>query len=197
MAWFRHSHAPRQTLTLPVHLGRDDMTEVARRCETAARGGDDLVVEIVGFDYFDQDSLDALTRLVDRSMGHVVVRGLDDFVDAVCPQPLAIVDLRSVTERALRHLSSVSVVVGRELDETSWELALEAADAAGRPIVTLDLLYVSELSPRALIDVGELSAQLQRNGRQLILVNANPTIAHQLERAGLSGGLRMSVDWTV
>jgi anti-anti-sigma regulatory factor len=125
--------------------------------------------------------------------------GLDAFVDQVLPPgPPAVLDLRTDAERAVTHLTDVSVVTaitaGLPLSDDEFERALHLASQAGRSIVTIDLRHVDQLSPAQILALAEHSAELHHDIRTLIIVNATTVVAAQLRKAGLSGGLRMSID---
>lgn len=184
---------------IPLHLGRSSLTEVRDRLAALLRDLDaHVVLDVVGFDYFDEQLLADLLALRDLDADRVVVRGLDGFAAALLPAGPTVLDLRPAAERAVTLLDSVVVLTavsdGDVLDDDAWEQALALATAAGRPIVAVDLRAVAELSPRQLLALAETSAELHRALGTLMLVNAGAVTAAQLRTAGLSGGLRMAVD---
>src|SRR3954453_21551088 len=196
---FRRRRRSPENTTIAVHLGRTALAEIRGELQQRLRRGDDRVtVEIVGFDYFDANDLEALNAAVDDSNGRVVLSGLDRYVEAVAGgfMPPSI-DLRDRVPRAVTLLGAVAgvtmVVDGRPLDDAECAMALQMANDSRRGIVTLDLLAVAELSAQQLLSVAELSGDLYRELRRLVLVNGNPMVGQQLRMAGLSGGLHMSI----
>ena len=194
--WSRRS----DPAVIRVHLGRTNLTEVALEVDAAlADPRARVTVLIEGFEYFDLESLGQLTALADRATGRVDIKGLDLFATAVGGRPSRpVIDVRARAERAVALLANVAVVTAvvdaRILDDAELETALNIALASGRDIVTLDLRNLGELTPGQSLAIAETSADLYRNLRQLILVNAGSDVARQLRRAGLSGGLRLSID---
>lgn len=196
--WSRRS----DPAVIRVHLGRSDLTDIAERVENVLalpRGHVTLLVD--GFEYFDGESLAQLTAIADQSPDRVEIKGLDLFASAVggtATQLRPVVDVRARAERAVTLLGNVAVVTAvvdaRILDDAELEGALKIALASRRDIVTLDLRNLAELSPAQALAIAEASADLYRSLRQLILVNASRDVARQLRRAGLSGGLRLSID---
>lgn len=184
---------------LPVHLGRTDLDELAATVRLLlASASEAIVLDVVGFDYFDEDALHALVAIGELAPDRVEVRGLDAYASALLPDKPAVIDARTAAERAVSHLASVTVVTavvdGAVLDDAGWSEAITFALSARRQLVTIDLRSVAELSPGQLLTLAEASAELWRDLRTLLLVNATGTVAQQLKVAGLSGGLRLSVD---
>jgi hypothetical protein len=194
--WSRRTDAT----VISVHLGRSNLNEVAARVDAAlaeTRARVTLLVE--GFEYFDVESIAQLSAIAERAEDRVEIKGLDLFAHAVSGQAARpVIDVRARAERAVALLANVAVVTtvvdSRVLDDAEMETALNIALASGRDIVTVDLRNLGELTPAQSLAIAETSADLYRHLRQLILVNAGSDVARQLRRAGLSGGLRLSVD---
>jgi hypothetical protein len=195
-------HGRRDAAVLHVHLGRTDLVELGTAVEEIlADRAAHVVIVIEGFEYFDLDSLGQLTAIADRPDGRVEIFGLDLYGVALAGElgrGPDVVDIRPRAERAVVLLGQVAVVTcivdGHVLDDAELFGALTLARQSRRNIVTIDVRNVAELSPAQSLAIAELSADLFRELRQLILVNAGSTVARQLKRAGLSGGLRLSVD---
>lgn len=188
----------RRTTTISVHLGRTPLAELEAQVGRFLAADDGLVVvAIVGFDYFSENTLGALTALVDRGSGRVTLRGLDGFAEALLAESDAI-DVRDLSDRAVTTLRTTVVVNahigGRELGVGEFARALHAAVDTGLPMVTVDFRHVDELAPATQLELAEMSAVLHRAGRTLLLVNANARIAEQLKPAGLSGSLHLAVE---
>lgn len=188
----------RRTTTISVHLGRTPLDQLQAQVERfLARDGGLVEVAIVGFDYFSQDTLAALTSMVDRGAGRVRLTGLDRFGEALLAEP-GDVDLRDLSERAVTTLRTTVVVsahtAGRELGEAEFARSLRAAAATELPIVTVDFRRFAELAPAVALELAELSAVLHRSGRTLLLVNANVRIGEQVKAAGLSGPVHLAVE---
>ena len=194
--WSRRS----DPAVIRVHLGRTSLTEVAAEVDAAlADPRAHVTVRVEGFEYFDLESLSQLTALAERAADRVEIEGLDLFACAVTGEwSRPVIDVRARAERAVALLANVAVVTtvvdARILDDAELDAALNIALASGRDIVTLDLRNLGELTPGQSLAIAETSADLYRHLRQLILVNAGSDVARQLRRAGLSGGLRLSVD---
>jgi hypothetical protein len=155
---------------------------------------------VLTFDFFDEHTLTALTDLVD-SDDRIGLRGLDNYAHTLLtPQASAsdVVDVRTASERSLAHLATVTVVTavtaGRPLDDASWDEALTLAEAAGRRVVTLDLRGFPPLTAHPTLSLAEFTADLARDLRMLVIVNAAPRVADQLRVAGLHGELLMGTD---
>jgi anti-anti-sigma regulatory factor len=177
-------------------IGRSSLADLAAAVLRLLREPDRrIVVRVVGFDYFDQNDLAAIADLSTWSP-RVDVEGLDSFADLLLPQQ--VVDVRSAAERAVTHLSNVTVITAivdrSPLDDREFEKALSLAVAGGRDIVTVDLRHLEQLSPAQLLAIAESSADVQRQQRTLILVNTTGVVAEQLRRGGQSAVLRMTVD---
>jgi hypothetical protein len=183
-----------------VHLGRTNMAEVADEVKAALADPRSRVILLVeGFEYFDLESLAQLTSIADDAGDRVEIKGLDLFANAVGgQQSRPVIDVRARAERAVALLANVAVVTAvvdaRILSDDELEAALNIALASGRDIVTLDLRNLGELTPAQSLAIAETSADLYHHLRQLILFNAGSDVARQLRRAGLSGGLRLSID---
>lgn len=191
----RHRSSPR---VITYTLGRSSHDAlVAAITRALSDPHQRVVVNVVGFDFFDIDELTALAELPSR-FDRLTINGLDRYADQLVGDPPATVDVRSVAERAVTHLDAVTVVTavvdGSPLDDGAWEQALQLALTAQRAIVAVDLRAVAQLSPAQTLTLAEASAELHRDLRTLILVNAGPETAAQLRTAGLSGGLRMSLE---
>ena len=196
--WSRRS----DPAVIRVHLGRSNLTEIAERVDNVlAMPRSRVTLLIDGFEYFDLESLAQLTAIAELSTDRVEIKGLDLFASAVgggTSKSRPVIDVRARAERAVTLLGHVAIVTGvvdaRILDDAELETALAIALASGRDIVTLDLRNIGELSPAQSLAIAETSADLYRSLKQLILVNAGSDVARQLRRAGLSGGLRLSID---
>ena len=178
-------------------LGHSSLASVAATVVKLLRDPDEnIVVKVVGFDYFDEQDLTAISDLASWSP-RVEVVGLDAFADMLLP-PASVIDVRSMAERALTRLSSVAVVTvlvdGQPLTDHEFEDALQLALSAGPDILTVDLRHLAQLTPAQVLAIAEASAELHRQSRTLILVNTTTAVAHQLRRGGLSGALRMTAD---
>ena len=197
---FLRSRSRPVRVSLAVRLGHDEIDGLrAQLRQLLLDKSVHVTVEVVGFDYFDGNDLDALTTLVAGGEGRVELVGLDRFAAAIAPPPApvpATVDVRSRAEQAVTVLSGVTVVstllAGVPLDEDEFMTALAIAVESGRGVVTVDLLSVDSLSPAQLLAVAELSGELHHDLRRLVLVNTSAIVAGQLRGAGLSGGLHMS-----
>lgn len=189
-----HGGAAGRVETFRVTLGRSSLDDV---CDRATRllvqPGARLVIDIVGFDYFDEASLDRLAELSVRSAGRIEVQGLDRYATHVLgtgvPHQLG----SGEAERAVAQLTAVAVVTavheGRPLSDDEWEAALALGRDSDRPIVAVDLVGLTELSAAQVLALAELSADLDRTARRLFLLNAGPIVARQLKSAALNGGL--------
>src|SRR4051794_13143206 len=130
--------ARRAPLSIPVHLGRTDVTTIAAAVrQHLATGATRITIEIVGFDYFNGRDLDALTQLAELGAGRVDVIGLDGYAAiAVETEPEPTLDVRTWSERATAVLSSVAVITcvldGHVLDDLEFEAAVGAAGRSGR-----------------------------------------------------------------
>jgi hypothetical protein len=190
----RHARPP----TIEFTLGRDSIADLGARVLDLLRDPEQVVtVRVVGFDYFDENDVTALTDLTTWSP-RVRVVGLDSFADQVLVPTPKVVDVRTHAERAVTSFADVTVVTaicqGERLDDVGFDQALRLAYEARRGIVTVDLRHVEQLTPAQIVTLAELSADLHWDLRTLIVVNAGLVVAAQLRSAGLSGGLRMSID---
>jgi hypothetical protein len=187
--------------TVPVNLGESSIAALADRVRQLLTDRNVLVVlDVVTFEFFDQHTLTALTDLVD-SDDRISLRGLDDYAETLLTAqapPAEIVDVRTAAERSLTHLASVTVinavVDGQPLDDATWDDALTLARAAGRHMVTLDLRAFPALTAHQALSLAEFTADLVRELRMLIVVNAHPRVADQLRVAGLHGELLLGID---
>lgn len=178
-------------------LGRTSLAAVAGEVMSLLRDPEQgVVINVTGFDYFDEQELTALNDLATWS-ARVQVIGLDSYADQLLPAPTTI-DVRPLAERAVTHLAGVTVLTaiidGRPLDDHELDAALGLARTGGRPIVTVDLRHLERLSPAQILSLAETSGELYRDLGTLILVNTTSHVAEQLRNAGLSGAVRMRVD---
>lgn len=191
----RRHRAPR---VLRYVLGRSCLADCASAVVKALRDGtQDVVVQVSGFDYFDENELMALADIATWSP-RIRVVGLDAYAELLLPTTTReSVDVRSRGERAVKNLTAVTVVTAmvdaRPLDDHEWEHALTLAVRGARAIVTADLRHLDRFSPAQLLSLAEASAELARDLRTLVIVNATTATAEQVRNAGLSGELRMSV----
>jgi hypothetical protein len=186
-----------QPYVIECVLGRCSLATIAATVAKLLRDEErHVVVQINGFDYFDEHDLAALTDLATWSE-RVEVVGLDAFAQQLLPAPTT-VDVRSAAERAVTHLSGVTVVTaindGRPLDDNELDETLRLAKMAGRAIVTVDLRHVENLPPAQVLTVAETWSELQRSLRTMILVNATTLVAEQLRSGGVSGALGLTTD---
>ena len=187
--------------TVPVNLGETSIPALAghvRQLLTDPRAV--VVLHVVTFEFFDEHTLAALTDLVD-SDDRISLRGLDDYAETLltAQAPAAeVVDVRTAAERSLTHLATVTVVTavmdGQPLDDATWDDALTLARAAGRHLVTLDLRGFPALTAHQALSLAEFTADLERELRMMIVVNAPPRVADQLRVAGLHGALLLGTD---
>ncbi|MBV9291979.1 MAG: hypothetical protein JO222_05965 [Frankiales bacterium] len=178
-------------------VGRTSLADVAASVfDALAVSRQRVCVQVNGFDYFDQDELTALTDMATWSP-RVQIVGLESFVDHLLPAPRA-VDVRSAAERAITHLSGVTVVTatadGAPLGDHEMDEALRLAVRGDRGIVTIDLRHVARLSPAQALALAETSAEMHADDRMLIFVNTTEAVGDQLRTAGLSGGPRIAAD---
>jgi hypothetical protein len=184
-------------LVVECVLGRTSLASIASTVTALLRDEQRIVVlHVSGFDYFDEHDIAALQDLASWS-DRLSVVGLENYAEHVLPAP-ARVDVRSTAERAVVHLSGVSVVTaivdGRPLDAHELDEALRLAVTHGRGIVTVDLRYLETLSPAAALGIAETWAELQCALRTMILVNATALAAEQLRSSGVSGALGLAVE---
>jgi anti-anti-sigma regulatory factor len=180
-----------RTRVISFHLGRTSLTALsAAVTDMLADPAISVVVEVNGFDYFDETELTKLVDLV-AAEPRLSLHGLEQYADRLIADAPGTIDVRSRAERAVLHLSSVTVVTGivdgHPLDDSTWQEALCIAFDAGRPMVTVDLRALAALSVGQVLALAELSADLHRAGRQFLLVNVGHEVAAQIRQAGLSG----------
>lgn len=190
----------RSVHTFAVRLGETPLTELADHVRRALLDRHvDVVLDVVDFEYFDENTLTALTDLA-GSDDRITLRGLDHYGESLLSPTQAVVDVRTTAERALTHLAAVTVVTAvvddSRLDDASWDEALTLSLEARRPLVTLDLRGVPVLSAHQTLSLAEFSADLFHELRMLIIVNASTHVAAQLRVAGLHGRLLMRTDAT-
>jgi len=187
--------------TVPINLGETSIEELTAHVRQLLLDRQAYVLlDVVGFEFFDEHTLAALTDLID-SDDRIGVRGLDAYAETLLiPQARSgdVVDVRTVAERCLIHLASVTVITavasGQPLDDAVWDEVLSLAGSARRHIVTLDLRAFPNLSAHQTLSLAEFSADLERELRMLIIVNAASHVADQLRVAGLHGELLMGTD---
>ena len=187
--------------TLSINLGETSIPALADQVHQLLIHRHTVVVlDVVAFEFFDEHTLTALTNLVD-SDDRISLRGLDDFAETLltAQAPAAeVVDVRTAAERSLTHLATVTVITavteGNPLDDVTWDDALTLAHAARRQMVTLDLRGFLGLTAHQMFSLAEFTADLEREHRMLVVVNATPRVADQLRVAGLHGELLMGTD---
>jgi len=180
---------------IDVTLGRSPIAAVAATVVQLLRDpGRTVIINVNRFSYFDEHDLAALVDLTTWSP-RVLLIGLDRYAEIVLPTA-PMIDVRSAAERAVSHLSSVTVVTaapdGHPLDDHEFSVALAAAVAAGRATVAVDLRGVEFLSPAPLLALAETSAELRLTRNTLIIANAVRLVEEQIRLGGLSGGLPTS-----
>lgn len=115
---------------LDYTLGRSSLAAVAATVIDLLHDPHQLVVvQVSGFDDFDEDELAAINDLSTWSP-RIHVRGLEDFAERLLPPP-AVVDIRSHAERSVTHLAAVTVLTavagGRPLSDHELDAALQLA----------------------------------------------------------------------
>ena len=184
--------------TVPINLGETSIEALTHRVRQLLIDRQAYVLlDVVSFEFFDEHTLAALTELID-SDDRIGVRGLDTYAETLLTaqtRPEDVVDVRSTAERSLIHLATVTVLTavasGQPLDDATWDDALTLARTAGRHIVTLDLRGFANLTAHQALSLAEFTADLERELRMLIIVNAGSHVADQLRVAGLHGELLM------
>jgi hypothetical protein len=187
-----HRHDRRRII--PIRLGRDDLTTIEQEVAVSVAAGDSVVLQVTGYDYFDITMLERLIALADAQPELVALRGLTELAESIVEASHEDVAVTWIAPDAVTHLGAVSVVVTHRLPGSDWGPALAAARDAGRPLVTVDLRYCTELTANQLSGLFALHHDLRRADHRLLLVNANPAVVEQLEASGLAGCLRMSIN---
>src|SRR5205807_7085680 len=127
---------------VPINLGETSIEELTARVRQLLVDRQAYVLlDVVGFEFFDEHTLEALTELID-SDDRIGVRGLDAYAETLLTaqtHPDDVFDIRTTAERCLIHLASVTVITavasGQPLDDAVWDDVLTLAGSAGRHIV--------------------------------------------------------------
>ena len=176
--------APR-TVIVPVTLGVSDLDDIRGEVRRILRRGRvRVVLDVVDFEYFDEQTLSALTDLA-ATDDRLELRGVDNYATVLLDaQAAGVVDVRSAAERMLTNLDMVTVITAarqnRPLDDLTWQEALSLAAAGGRAVVTVDLRDVDALSAHQLLTLAEFSADLARATMTLVIVNETGHLDRQL-----------------
>jgi anti-anti-sigma regulatory factor len=180
------------------------------RLRGVLRGAPVTVVDVSGLDGFSSAGLTALLALqAERGEDRLQVVGLEEAtarlvgldsldpagVDAARRGPDTVLDLSGANGEpsvSVSLLNAVAVLAPPHgLSAAGLGRAVRgAADAAagrGCPVrtVVVDLLAAGTLSPAACWELADAAAELRRAGRNVLIVNAAPSVARLVENTGL------------
>jgi hypothetical protein len=188
---------PTHEIRLDVDLGRTDLDALITRTERLLAAPDTAVVlSMSSFTYFDALMLDRLTALVEQHRDRVRLEGTETVADrllTVGPDPDDVTAALKQQDRAQAGVVRVNSVVvvnltvdGEPLTDAEAEAAFARVVVEDSPLVAIDFLGRSSVSPALTLAVAELSGDLAHADRTLLCVNAEPDVAAALRLAGLS-----------